>query len=133
MSSSVLPFSAVRTRVQSDVLPLPALRAVKLLDRLRERIRLMHYSQRTEESYVYWCRAFIRFHGVRHPAEMGHEEVEAFLTHLAVQRQVAISTHRQALSALLFLYGKGAGGPIALDGGDRSPGAQTAIASGADA
>lgn len=85
---------------------LPALRAVKLLDRLRGRIRLMHYSRRTEESYVYWCRAFIRFHGVRHPAEMGQKEVETFLTHLAVQRQVAVSTHRQALSALLFLYGK---------------------------
>ena len=106
MSSSVLPFSAGRARVQPQAAPLPALRAVKLLDRLRERIRLMHYSQRTEETYVYWCRAFIRFHGVRHPADMGKEEVEAFLTHLAVQRQVAVSTHRQALSALLFLYVK---------------------------
>ena len=106
MSSSVLPFSAVRMRVQSEGASLPALRAVKLLDRLRERIRLMHYSRRTEEAYVYWCRAFIRFHGVRHPAEMGQKEVETFLTHLAVQRQVAVSTHRQALSALLFLYGK---------------------------
>jgi integrase len=85
---------------------LPALRSIKLLDRLRERIRLMHYSPRTEETYVYWCRAFIRFHALRHPAEMGKDEVERFLTHLAVDRQVAVSTHRQALSALLLLYGK---------------------------
>lgn len=106
MSSTVLPNSSLRTRVQLHQAPLPALRSVKLLDRLRERIRLMHYSQRTEEAYVYWSRAFIRFHGVRHPADMGQAEVEAFLTHLAVQRRVAVSTHRQALSALLFLYGK---------------------------
>ena len=66
----------------------------------------MHYSRRTEETDVYWCRAFIRFHGVRHPADMGKQEVEGFLTHLAVDRQVAVSTHRQALSALLHLYGK---------------------------
>lgn len=96
MSSSVLPLSVLRTRVQSGSAPLPALRAVKLLDRLRERIRLMHYSRRTEETYVHWCRAFIRFHGLRHPVEMGQQEVEAFLTHLAVQRQVAVSMHRQA-------------------------------------
>lgn len=85
---------------------LPPLRAVKVLDQLRERIRLLHYSRRTEEAYVYWCRAFIRWHGVRHPAEMGGPEVEAFLTYLAAERQLAVSSHRQALSALLFLYGK---------------------------
>lgn len=106
MSSSVLPFLPSRTRAPSTAAPLSTLRAVKLLDRLRERIRLMHYSRRTEDTYVYWCRAFIRFHGLRHPVEMGKEEVESFLTHLAVERQVAVSTHRQALSALLFLYGK---------------------------
>jgi integron integrase len=85
---------------------LPALQAPRLLDRVRERIRGLHYSLRTEEVYVYWCRAFIRFHGLRHPAEMGAPEVEAFLTHLAVQRHVSPSTHNQALSALLFLYSK---------------------------
>ncbi len=106
MSSSVLPFTAPRTRPPASAAPLPALRSVKLMDRLRERIRLMHYSRRTEEAYVFWCRAFIRFHGLRHPAEMGKAEVEAFLTHLAVDRQVAVSTHRQALSALLFLYAR---------------------------
>jgi site-specific recombinase XerD len=79
---------------------------VKVLDQLRERIRYVHYSIRTEAAYVYWVRAFIRFHGVRHPATMGGEEVEAFLSWLANTRHVAVSTHRQALSALLFLYGK---------------------------
>lgn len=61
---------------------------------------------RTEEAYVHWSKAFIRFHGCRHPALMGHAEVEAFLTFLANERNVSASTHRQALSALLFLYGK---------------------------
>jgi integron integrase len=110
MSPSVLPFTQIqpqaRPRPQPKVVALPALRSIKLLDRVRERIRLMHYSLRTEETYVYWCRAFIRFHALRHPAEMGKDEVERFLTHLATDRQVAVSTHRQALSALLFLYGK---------------------------
>ena len=85
---------------------LPPLRSVKLLDQLRERIRMLHYSLRTEQAYSHWCRAFIRFHGLRHPATMGGPEVEAFLTHLASDRHVAPSTHRQALSALLFMYGK---------------------------
>ena len=85
---------------------LPPLRSVRILDQVRERIRSLHYSRRTEDAHVHWCRAFIRFHGIRHPAEMGVEEVEAFLTWLANERGVAISTHRQALSALLFLYAK---------------------------
>lgn len=85
---------------------LPPLKSTRLLDQLRERIRALHYSLRTEEAYVYWCRAFIRFHRLRHPAEMGGPEVEAFLTWLASERGVSVSTHRQALSALLFLYGK---------------------------
>lgn len=85
---------------------LPALRSTKVLDRLRERIRLLHYSRRTEEAYLHWCRAFISFHGVRHPAAMGGVEVEAFLGWLANDRNVAASTHKQALSALLFLYTK---------------------------
>lgn len=76
----------------------------RLLDRVRERLRLKHYSIRTEHQYVQWVRRFILFHGKRHPAEMGAKEVEAFLTHLAVQGQVAAATQNQALSALLFLY-----------------------------
>lgn len=85
---------------------LPPLQAPRLLDQVRERIRFLHYSLRTEETYVYWCKAFIRFHGKQHPKELGGADVEAFLTWLAVDRKVAASTHRQALSALLFLYGK---------------------------
>jgi hypothetical protein len=106
MSPSVISFAQALARPQAPVVALPALRSIKLLDRLRERIRLMHYSRRTEETYVDWCRTFIRFHALRHRAEMGKEEVEGFLTHLAVDRQVAVSTHRQALSALLFLCSK---------------------------
>jgi len=86
--------------------PLRALHSTRLLDQLRERIRLLHYSRRTEEAYVYWCRSFIRFHGIRHPADLGGPEVQAFLSWLASDRKVAASTHKQALSALLFLYTK---------------------------
>ena len=86
--------------------PLPPLRSVKVLDQLRERIRYLHYSLRTEQAYVHWVRAFIRFHGVRHPATLGSSEVEAFLSRLANERKVSVSTHRQALAALLFFYGK---------------------------
>lgn len=82
----------------------PLLRSPRLLDQLRERIRYCHYSLRTEQSYVHWVRYFIRFSGMRHPREMGAPEVEAFLRHLAAQRQVSASTHKQALCALLFLY-----------------------------
>ena len=89
---------------QVEALSLPPLQSARLLDRLRERIRLLHYSRRTEEVYVHWVRAYIRFHRLRHPNEMGRAEVESFLTWLAGERQVAASTHRQALSALLFLY-----------------------------
>ena len=76
----------------------------RLLDRVRERIRYKHYSLRTEESYVQWVRRFVLFHGKRHPSEMGAPEVEAFLTSLAVEGNVAASTQNQARSALLFLY-----------------------------
>src|SRR5678815_1915643 len=77
---------------------------VKLLDHVREVIRLKHYSIRTEESYVGWIRKFILFHGKRHPAEMTEVEVRAFLSHLATHRNVTESTQNQAFSALLFLY-----------------------------
>lgn len=79
-------------------------RAPKLLDQVRDRIRVKHYSIRTEQAYVDWCRRFIRFHGKRHPSAMGKPEVEAFLTHLAVDGHVASSTQNQAKSAILFLY-----------------------------
>lgn len=82
----------------------PPLRSARLLDQLRERIRYCHYSLRTEQSYVHWVRRFIRFHGLRHPRDMGAYEVEDFLRHLVNSRQVSPSTHKQALCALLFLY-----------------------------
>ncbi len=76
----------------------------KLLDAIRQALRFKHYSIRTEQAYVDWSRRFILHHGRRHPREMGAEEIRAFLTHLAVEGQVAASTQNQALSALLFLY-----------------------------
>ena len=76
----------------------------KLLDQVREKCRLLHYSIRTEEAYVNWIRKFILFHNKRHPTEMGGPEVEGFLTHLAVQQHVAASTQNQAFAAILFLY-----------------------------
>lgn len=76
----------------------------KLLDRVRQAIRLKHYSYRTEQTYVNWITRYILFHDKRHPKEMGVTEVEAFLSHLAIIDNVAASTQNQALSALLFLY-----------------------------
>ncbi|MBU6485615.1 MAG: integron integrase [Betaproteobacteria bacterium] len=76
----------------------------RLLDRVRDRIRFKHYSIRTEQAYVDWIRRFIRFHGNRHPSELGQGDVERFLTSLAVDGNVAASTQNQAQSALLFLY-----------------------------
>ncbi len=78
----------------------------KLLEQMREQIRLRHYSIRTESVYTDWVRRFIRFHNYRHPLELGGPEVEAFLTHLAVRRDVSVSTQNQALSSILFLYQK---------------------------
>ena len=76
----------------------------KLLEEVRSLIRLRHYSYRTEKSYVHWIREFIFYNKVRHPAEMGKEEVTAFLSHLARDRHVSASTQNQALAALIFLY-----------------------------
>ena len=74
------------------------------MDVVRDRIRIKHYSRRTEESYTHWIKRFILFNQKRHPSEMGAPEVEAFLTSLAVERNVAASTQKQALAAILFLY-----------------------------
>ena len=76
----------------------------KLLDQLRDKLRVKHYSVRTETQYLQWVKRFILYHGKRHPREMGAVEVEAFLTHLATAGQVSASTQNQAVSALLFLY-----------------------------
>ena len=81
-----------------------AIKQPRLRDQLRDAIRRRNYSRRTEQSYWYWIRWFIRHNGVRHPATMGATEVEAFLSWLATERNVAAATQNQALSALLFLY-----------------------------
>lgn len=84
--------------------PPSSAKAPRLLDEVRERIRSMHYSIRTEEAYLYWIKGYIRFHTLRHPRDMGQAELEAYLAWLANERQISASTHKQALSALLFLY-----------------------------
>jgi integron integrase len=76
----------------------------KLLEQVSDVIRLKHYSHKTEKSYVSWIKRYIIFHGKRHPREMGGKEIEEFLTHLAVEENVAASTQNQALNAILFLY-----------------------------
>lgn len=78
--------------------------AQRLLDQVRERLRYRHYSLRTEQAYLHWIRLFLRYHEMRHPREMAGPEVEAFLSWLATERRVAVATHKQALSALVFLY-----------------------------
>ncbi len=93
-----VPFSDINTP------PVSLPKTPKLLDQVRGKIRLKHYSIRTEQAYVDWIRRFILFHNKRHPTDMGASEVEAFLTHLAVKGKVAASTQNQARSALLFLY-----------------------------
>ncbi|MGP1685262.1 MAG: integron integrase [Giesbergeria sp.] len=84
--------------------PVAAKPPQKLLERLRDHLRTRHYSIRTEATCVDWARRFILFHGKRHPQEMGGADVEAFLTHLAVDRQVSASTQNQAKAAILYLY-----------------------------
>ncbi len=89
----------------------------KLLDQVREVIRLKHYSLRTEDAYVQWIKRFIFFHGKRHPRDMGAPEIETFLTDLAVRGKVAASTQNQALNALVFLYKQ----VLHLEAGEFSP------------
>ncbi len=88
-------------RPASSFVPNPK---AKLLDQVREVIRLKHYSLRTEDTYVQWIKRFILFHGKRHPREMGAQQIEAFLSDLAVRGKVSASTQNQALNALVFLY-----------------------------
>ena len=102
MSSSGISSHAARRRTSV----LPPLVSERLLDQVRERVRYLHYSIRTEQAYVHWVRAFVRHQGMRHPSELGGPEVQAFLGWLAADQQVSASTHRQALSALIFLYSR---------------------------
>ncbi|MCL6436866.1 MAG: phage integrase N-terminal SAM-like domain-containing protein [Leptolyngbyaceae cyanobacterium HOT.MB2.61] len=76
----------------------------QLLDQVRQSLRLRHFSLKTEKSYVHYIRDFILFHNKRHPKEMGADEIRAYLSHLAIKRNVTASTQTIALSALLFLY-----------------------------
>ncbi len=93
----------------------------RLLDRVSDEIHLRHYSIRTEKSYKYWIRYFIRFHKLRHPSEMSEPEVRDFLTFLAVDKKVAASTQNQALNALVFLYRRVLDNPLGeIDGIVRS-------------
>src|SRR4051794_26819364 len=92
--------------------PAPIPQQPKLLDRVRMACRVRHFSRRTEDAYAAWAERFIRFHGIRHPNTMAEPEVNAFLTHLAVERNVAASTQNQALAALLFLYEAVLGTPL---------------------
>jgi integron integrase len=98
LNVGTLPKSLARNQLPSEGHP-PG-----LLQRYREELQLRHYARRTVKSYELWVRRYLRFHGLRHPRTMGCDEVEAFLTHLAVERQVSASTQNQALAALLFLY-----------------------------
>ena len=76
----------------------------KLLDQVRQVIRIKHYSLRTEEAYINWIKRFIFFHNKRHPIEMGEKEIGEFITHLAKNEKVSASTQNQALCAIIFLY-----------------------------
>ena len=83
-----------------------------LMNEMLTALRARHYSRRTEQAYTLWARRFIRFHGMRHPRQMAEPEINAFLTHLAVDRHVSASTQTQALAGLLFLYRHVLGRPV---------------------
>lgn len=89
-----------RAKVKEKYIP----KSVRLMDQVREVLRYHHYSIRTEEVYVKWILKFIRFNETRHPKEMGKHEIERFLSHLAMNRNVAGATQGQAMNAILFLY-----------------------------
>lgn len=88
------------------------MRAPRLLDLLADLLRTRRYSPRTVEVYSRWVRAYVRFHGMRHPASLDATHIRAFLTHLATHRRVSASTQNQALAALLFLYRESLGIPM---------------------
>jgi integron integrase len=93
-----------QTVLQSTVNSQSLQHGPKLLELFREAMRVRHYSRRTEETYCSWVKRYVHFHNMRHPKEMREPEINAFLTHLAVEEKVSASTQNQALSALLFLY-----------------------------
>ena len=95
--------------------PLFRPQAGRLMDQVREVLRYHHYALRTEESYVKWILSYIRFHGRKHPKDMGKPEIEAFLSDLAVNKNCSVSTQNQALNAIVFLYKKVLDIPVAED------------------
>lgn len=88
----------------------------RLLTVLRSKLRLGHYSLRTEQAYVSWVRRFVRFHGLRHPRDLDERDVAAFLRALVEEKKVSASTQAQALAALLFLYKEVMGRPLLVTG-----------------
>ena len=97
--------------------PMPVLPSSRLLPTLRAKLRTKRYSERTVEAYGAWVRRYVKFHGMRHPSELGPREVEAFLTDLATRSHVASATQNQALAAIMFLYREVFGTPTGwLDG-----------------
>ena len=90
--------------MKPDISDKAVAKSPRLMDEVRSAIRVRHYSIRTEQAYVHWIAAFIRFNAMRHPRDLGAREVSAYLSYLATERDVAASTQQQALSALLFLY-----------------------------
>ncbi len=99
-------FKVITRSAQStiEILPAAAPPKPKLLDQVRQAIRTLHYSVKTEEAYVHWIKRFIFYHNKRHPAEMSEQEIARFLTSLASESHVSASTQNQALNAILFLY-----------------------------
>jgi site-specific recombinase XerD len=97
-------------------------RPAGLIQRYREELQARHYARRTVDTYEQWLRRFLRFHQLRHPREMGSAEVNAFLTHLAVELHVSASTQNQALSALLFLYRELLEGDLGIPEKNNQPG-----------
>ena len=98
--TTVIEQNATAPVVKSDMAPAKP----RLLDQVRQRICVKHYSRSTEKTYIHWIKAFIHFHNLRHPRDMGAAEVEAYLSHLATAREVAAGTQNQAMHAILFLY-----------------------------
>lgn len=98
--TTVIEQNATAPAAKSDTAPARP----RLLDHVRERIRVKHYSYATEKTYTHWIRAFIHFHHMRHPRDMGAAEIEAYLSHLATERDVVAGTQNQAMHAILFLY-----------------------------
>lgn len=94
--------NATPVSVKSDMAR--AVQQPRLIDQVRDRIRVKHYARATEKTYVHWIVQFIRFSGMRHPIDMGAAEIEAYLSYLATEREVSAGTQNQALHAILFLY-----------------------------